>query len=46
VQTVGAKVYATDRLGTIVIQTDGANVAVTPDAPETKDYCAAGASYW
>lgn len=46
VQQAGAKVYATQRLGSIVIQTDGTNLTVTPDQPETKDYCASGASYW
>lgn len=46
VQGVGAKVYATHRAGTVVVETDGRDVRVSPDAPETKDYCAAGASYW
>ncbi|HUR63443.1 MAG TPA: MBL fold metallo-hydrolase [Candidatus Thermoplasmatota archaeon] len=46
VQQAGAKVYATHRLGAIVIQTDGTATTVTPDQPETKDYCASGASYW
>lgn len=46
VQAAGAKVYATHRAGTLVVETDGREVRVSPDAPETKDYCAAGASYW
>lgn len=46
VQAVGAEVYATHRLGDIVVTTDGTNVTVTPDQPEAIDYCATGASYW
>ncbi|MCA1810616.1 MAG: hypothetical protein LC623_01230 [Halobacteriales archaeon] len=34
------------RLGTIAIQSNGTTLAVTPDQAETKDSCAAGASYW
>lgn len=45
VQEAGAKVYATHRLGTITLTTDGRGLAVTPEGPETLDYCAAGASY-
>lgn len=46
VQASGAKVYATHRLGTVTVETDGRDVRVTPDRPETIDYCASGASYW
>jgi competence protein ComEC len=46
VQQAGAKVYATGRLGNITITSGGDQVTVSPDGPETKDYCAAGASYW
>lgn len=45
IQTEGAKLYFTHRLGHVVVETDGASLTVTPDAPETADYCAAGASY-
>ncbi len=46
VQQAGAKVFATQRLGTITITSDGTTLTVSPDQPETKDYCAAGADYW
>lgn len=46
VQKYGGPVYATHRLGDVVVETDGRSIAVEPDRPETKDYCAAGASYW
>ena len=46
VQQAGAKVYATHRAGTVTLETDGREVRVLGGAPETKDYCAAGASYW
>lgn len=46
IQRADAQVYATHRLGDIVVETDGANLTVTPDRPETQDYCAADASYW
>lgn len=46
VQQSGAQVFATQRLGTITISTDGSSVTVSPNQPETKDYCSAGANYW
>ena len=45
-QSAGAKVFATERLGTVTATTDGSAFNLAPDAPEAKDYCAAGASYW
>ncbi len=41
-----AKIYATDRLGNIVIGVAGLELHVSPDQPEDKNYCAPGASYW
>lgn len=46
VQSAGAKVYATQRLGTIQVATDGSSLTVTPNNPEPTNYCAAGATYW
>lgn len=46
VQQAGAALYATHRNGAIVVESDGAQLRVTRGAPETLDYCAAGASYW
>ncbi len=46
VQSAGADVYATHRLGTVSLTSDGSNLTVTPDQPETQAYCQAGASYW
>lgn len=46
VQSSGAKVFATHRVGTVTVTTDGTTFRVTPDTPEMQDYCAAGASYW
>lgn len=45
VQTVGAKVYTTHRAGTITFVSDGTSLA-TAATPETRNYCAAGTSYW
>ena len=38
--------YATHRLGTVSVGTDGHTLRVGPDRPEALDYCAEGASYW
>lgn len=46
VQEAGAKVYATHRAGTLLVETDGRAVRVSPERPETEDYCTDGASYW
>jgi competence protein ComEC len=46
VQQTGATVYATHRAGTVTLESDGRGVRVVTGTPETKDYCAAGASYW
>ncbi|MBI2076949.1 MAG: lamin tail domain-containing protein [Euryarchaeota archaeon] len=46
IQAAGAKIYATHRLGDITLETDGTALTVQPAPPETKDYCASGASYW
>jgi competence protein ComEC len=46
VQQAGATVYATQRAGTVTLESDGRGVRVVRGAPETKDYCAAGATYW
>ena len=46
VQQAGATVYATARAGTVTLESDGREVRVVRGTPETKDYCAAGASYW
>lgn len=46
VQRAGADVYATHRLGDIVLTLDGATVSIAPDAPETIDFCLEGANYW
>lgn len=46
VQQAGATVYATARAGTVTLQSDGREARVVKGTPETKDYCAAGASYW
>jgi competence protein ComEC len=45
VQQAGAQVYATHRVGTVHVRSDGATVMVS-QAPEARDYCAPGASYW
>lgn len=45
-QAAGAAIYATHRLGTITIQTDGTQVEVMPATPETANYCSTGADYW
>jgi beta-lactamase superfamily II metal-dependent hydrolase len=46
VQQAGGMVFATERLGTITVTTDGVAARVAPNQPETIAYCAAGASYW
>ena len=46
VQQAGATVYATHRAGTVTLETDGRDVRVVRGEPETKDYCATGATYW
>jgi competence protein ComEC len=45
VQQAGAATYATQRVGTITLRTTGEGWSVAPDAPETRDYCAPGASF-
>jgi competence protein ComEC len=45
-QTAGGSVYATHRLGTITVATDGATVTVSPDTAEVQDHCKPGANYW
>lgn len=45
IQQAGAKVYATHRLGTVTLASNGRSVQA-PEGAETTDYCAAGASYW
>lgn len=45
IQTAGAQIYATHRTGTITFTSNG-SVVNTTAAPETKNYCATGASYW
>lgn len=46
VQQAGATVYATQRAGTVTLESDGREVRVAKGTPETKDYCAADAGYW
>lgn len=46
VQMAGAQVWATHRVGTVTVASEGSTVSVSPNQPETKDYCASGASYW
>lgn len=46
IQGAGAAVYGTQRLGLVTVETNGGTVTVTPAAPETVDYCIAGADYW
>lgn len=47
VQQAGARVFATHRLGTVTVESDGvAPLVALPAGAETLDYCAPGASYW
>ncbi|MCA1813942.1 MAG: hypothetical protein LC624_08320 [Halobacteriales archaeon] len=46
VQSEGTKVYATQRDGSIAVESDGRRLSVQPDEPETKDYCVPGIDYW
>ncbi len=46
VQSTGASVYATHRLGDLELTSDGTDLTVAPDEPETQDHCQAGAGYW
>lgn len=46
VQSTGAALYATERLGRVTLSSDGTTLTVAPDRPETQDYCRVGASYW
>lgn len=46
VQQAGAAVYATQRAGTVTLETDGREVRVVRGVAETRDYCAEGASFW
>lgn len=45
VQQAGATVYATER-GSVVLASDGARVRVEQGTPDTRDFCAVGATYW
>jgi beta-lactamase superfamily II metal-dependent hydrolase len=45
VQQAGAQLLATQRAGTIVLESDGAEVRIARGQPETADYCAPGATW-
>lgn len=46
VQQAGATLYATHRSGGVSVELDGVDARVVRGDAETRDYCAAGASYW
>jgi beta-lactamase superfamily II metal-dependent hydrolase len=45
-QAITSNVYVTARLGNITVASDGATLAVSPDRPETRDYCTGTQGFW